>query len=286
MGVKKKPVPNLFICGAPRAGTTSLYRYLRQHPGVCMSQRKETGIFLENYDKGLGWLVKNYLAHYEGESVVGEATTGHMQHPPSARRMAGTVPEARLIFIVRDPVERIHSHYRFHRRSGTLSSKTAFSQLIRDESSEWRRIHLDNGLYHKHLTRFASHFDRQQMKVFLFRDLKANTEAVAQELYTFAGVDPTIVPDVSRRHNAGGLPRHEGAYRVLQRVWTSIRQRIGVNVLDVTQALRDRVQDWFMTDAPARLSLSSGDRAYLQDFYREPNQRLEGWLGTELSHWT
>jgi hypothetical protein len=120
------PKPTLFICGAPRSGTTSLYRYLRQHPDVCMSQRKETGVFLENYDKGLEWLAENYLTHYDGESVVGEATTGHMQHPPSARRMAEAIPETRLIFILRDPVERIFSHYRFHRQSGRLGRRTTF----------------------------------------------------------------------------------------------------------------------------------------------------------------
>jgi hypothetical protein len=286
MGTKKAPAPTLLICGAPRAGTTSLYQYLRQHPDVCMSTRKETGVFLENYDKVVDWLIENYLTHYSGESVVGEATTGHMQHLPSAQRMAETVPQARLVFILRDPVERIHSHYRFHRRSGTLTAEPSFSELIRNESSEWRRIHLDNGLYYKHLTRFVRHFDRQQMKVFLFRDLKADTETVVQELYTFARVDPTISPDVSRRHNAGGLPRNERTYRTLQRVWQAIRRHLGTYLLDTTQAARDRLREWLTTDAASTLSMSSGDRAYLQEFYREPNRRLQDWLDADVSHWT
>lgn len=134
------PKPTLFICGAPRAGTTSLYQYLRQHPDVCMSRRKETGVFLENYDRGLEWLASNYLTHYDGESVVGESTTGHMQHPPSARRMGHDVPEARLVFILRDPVERIYSHYRFHRQSGRLTSDDRFSALIRDEETGSRLL--------------------------------------------------------------------------------------------------------------------------------------------------
>nr|WP_272505145.1 sulfotransferase [Salinibacter ruber] len=275
----------MFICGAPRAGTTTLYRALRQHPDVCMSQRKETGVFLENYDKGLDWLADNYLSHYEGESVTGEATTGHMQHPPSARRMAETVPEARLAFILRDPVERVHSHYRFHRQSGQLGPEEDFSTLIRDESSEWRQIQLDNGRYHKHLTRFESHFDRSQMKVLLLDDLKSDAPAVANELYEFAGVDPSFEPDLSRAHNEGRMPKYEGLYRAVQACWQPVRDRLGIDVLDATQTVRDWVRDQ-LTNASARSEMRPADRKYLQALYRAPNRRLEKWLGTELSDWS
>jgi hypothetical protein len=275
----------MFICGAPRAGTTTLYRALRQHPEVCMSQRKETGVFLENYDKGLEWLTANYLSHYDGEPVVGEATTGHMQHPPSARRMGETVPGAKLVFILRDPVERLHSHYRFHRQSGRLGRDDDFSELIRDESSEWRRIQDDNGRYHKHLTRFATHFDRSQIKIFFLEDLKSDALATARKLYAFAGVDPSFAPDLSRSHNEGGMPRHEGLYRALQACWQPIRKRVGIELLDATQPVRDRVRDW-MTEASSRSEMSAADRSYLKEVYREPNQRLAEWLDVDLSHWT
>ncbi len=281
----KSPYPTLFICGAPRAGTTTLYRALRQHPDVCMSQRKETGVFLENYDKGLSWVVENYLTHYEGELITGEATTGHMQHPSSAQRMAKTVPDARLIFILRDPVERIHSHYRFHRQSGQLGPEDDFSRLIRDESSEWRHIQIDNGRYHKHLTRFESHFDRSQMKVFLLDDLKSDARDVAHELYEFAEVYSSFTPDLSRAHNAGGMPKYEGVYRAVQACWQPVRERFGIGVLDATQTLRDWVRDQ-LTDASARSEMLPADRKYLRDVYRSPNRRLEEWLGTELSLWS
>jgi hypothetical protein len=279
------PPPTLFICGAPRAGTTTLYRALRQHPDVCMSQRKETGVFLENYDKGLEWLVENYLTHYEGESVTGEATTGHMQHPPSAERMAEAVPDARLIFILRDPVERIFSHYRFHRQSGRLGPDDDFSTLIRNEDSEWRRVQIDNGRYHKHLKRFEEHFDRSQIKVLLLDDLKSDASSVFRELYDFAAVDPSFAPDLSQAHNKGGMPRHEDLYRALQACWQPVRERIGMDVLDATQAFRDRVRDW-LTDPSDDHSLPTADREYLKDLYYIPNRRLEKWLSVSLSHWS
>lgn len=280
----RPPTPTLFICGAPRAGTTTLYRALRQHPDVCMSRRKETGVFLENYDKGLVWLVDNYLTHYDGESITGEATTGHMQHPPSARRMAEAVPDARLIFILRDPVERIFSHYRFHRQSGRLGPEDDFSTLIRDESSEWRQIQIDTGRYHKHLTRFELHFDRAQMKVFLLDDLKNDAQDAARELYDFVDVDPSFTPDLSRAHNAGGMPKYEGLYRAVQACWQPVRERLGIGMLDATQTVRDWVREQF-TDVSERTTMSPMDRKYLQDLYRSPNRRLKDWLGYNLSHW-
>jgi hypothetical protein len=250
-----------------------------------MSQRKETGVFLENYDKGVDWLVENYLTHYDDESVVGEATTGHMQHPPSARRIAETIPDAKLVFILRDPVERIYSHYRFHRQSGRLGPDDEFSTLVRDEGREWRAIQIDNGRYHKHLTRFEQHFDRSQMKVLLLEDLKSDAMSVFWELYDFAGVRTSFVPDLSRAQNEGGMPRHERLYRVLQACWGPIRERIGIDALDATQAVRDRVRDW-LTDASDHSTMHPEDRAYLKDIYREPNRRLDAWLDADLSHWT
>lgn len=250
-----------------------------------MSRRKETGIFLENYEKGLGWLAENYLSHYDGESAVGESTTGHMQHPPSPQRMARTVPGAHLIFVLRNPIDRIFSHYRFHRQSGEVRSETQFSDLIRHTDSEWRRIHLDNGLYYKHLSRYAEHFAREQMLILFHCDLKEDAVSVTQQTYAFLNVDSAFVPDVSQRHNSGGLPRHELLYRTLQSVWQPLRERTGGDVLDATQSIRDIVRNW-MTTSSDDLSMSPADRAYLKSFYSASNHQLEEWLDTDLSHWT
>ena len=71
--------PTFILGGAPKAGTTSLYHYLDQHPEVCMSARKETSVFIDN--KGLEWLSENYYQHYAGEPAVGEASAGTLGGP-------------------------------------------------------------------------------------------------------------------------------------------------------------------------------------------------------------
>jgi hypothetical protein len=123
------------------------------------------------------------------------------------------------------------------------------------------------------------------MKVLLLDYLKSDAASVFRELYDFAGVRPAFVPDLSQSHNEGGMPRHERLYRVLQACWKPIRKHIGIDALDATQAVRDRVRDW-LTDASDRSTMPSEDRAYLKDLYREPNRRLDAWLDADLSHWT
>jgi hypothetical protein len=123
------------------------------------------------------------------------------------------------------------------------------------------------------------------MKVLLLEDLKSDAMSVFWELYDFAGVRTSFVPDLSRAQNEGGMPRHERLYRVLQACWGPIRERIGIDALDATQAVRDRVRDW-LTDASDHSTMHPEDRAYLKDIYREPNRRLDAWLDADLSHWT
>lgn len=278
-------VPTFFVCGAPRAGTTSLHRYLSQHPDVCMSRRKETGVFLENYDRGLDWLAENYLAHYQGEHAIGESTTGHMRFSKAPRRMATHLPEARTVFVLRDPADRIYSHYIFHRKSGVLKADDCFSSLIRDEDSEWREIHIDNGRYAKHLKRYAQHFPRHQMLVLLFKQLKTHPVALVQRVYRFLGVEDAFVPDMQRQHNAGRLPRNERLYLMAQKMWKQVKKRVGVGVLHKTQAVRDWASR-LLTQKENIPPMSEADRAYLRSVYRTSNQELERWLDRDLSHWT
>lgn len=275
--------PTFLIGGAPKAGTSSLYHYLDQHPDVCMSARKETGVFMENYDKGLEWLSDNYYRHYDGESAVGEASAGVMQIPECAERIHSTLPEVQLIFLLRDPVERIYSHYRFLRSVGDLDPDDAFSDLIRDKGTWWRRTQIDLGRYHKHLVRFEQYFDRDQMLVLLFDNLTSNAPTFVERVYRFVGVDPTFRPDLEA-HNQTREPKFRGLHRWLTRLWKTVREHVGVYVANETRPLRQAVKTLITQNADPD-TLSQDDEAYLRDIYREPNRRLEEWLGRDLSHW-
>lgn len=105
-------LPNFLIVGAARAGTTSLYYYLKQHPDVFMSPKKEIDFFDvdKNFEKGLDWY-ERYFEGYTGQKAIGEASPLYMYLEKVPKRIAKVIPDVKLIFILRNPVDRAYSHY-------------------------------------------------------------------------------------------------------------------------------------------------------------------------------
>ncbi|WP_251961510.1 sulfotransferase domain-containing protein [Salinibacter ruber] len=279
--------PTFILGGAPKAGTTSLYRYLQQHPQVCMSARKETSVFID--DKGLEWLSDTHYRHYDGESAVGEASAGTLGNPDVTERVYDALPDVKLIFVLRDPIERTFSHYRFLRGVGGLEEwegvegTASFSELIRAEGTEWREIHIDLGMYHRHLTRFEQYFEREQMLILLFSDLKKNPSQVVERIFRFVGVDPSFQPDLAV-HNTSRSPRFERLYQAATSLWTTVKRRVDISLINKTRPVRRAVKQ-FLTEETSRSEIPPDDEEYLRGIYAEPNQRLEEWLGRDLSHW-
>ncbi|WP_263808702.1 sulfotransferase domain-containing protein [Salinibacter sp.] len=272
--------PTFVLGGAPKAGTTSVYHYLDQHPQVCMSARKETSVFID--DRSLEWLSENYYRHYDGEPAVGEASAGTLGAPEVTQRVHETLPEVQLIFVLRDPVDRLYSHFTFLQGEQAIDPDTSFSRLIRSET-DWRNTLIDLGRYHKHLTRFEKYFDRDQMLVLLFDDLKADTEAFMKRIFRFIEVDSSFRPSLGVQ-NPTREPRFPRVHRVLTEIWSSVREHVDVYAANYTRPLR-RVIKRLVTKETDRPPMSATDRAYLQRIYHEPNQQLESWLGQDLSHW-
>ena len=279
--------PTFILGGAPKAGTTSLYRYLQQHPQVCMSARKETSVFID--DKGLEGLSETHYHHYDGEPAVGEASAGTLGNPDVPERIYDALPDVKLIFVLRDPIERIFSHYQFLRGVGGLEEwegidgNLSFSEIIRAEGTEWRETHINLGMYHKHLTRFEQYFDRSQMLVLLFENFKESPEDVVERIFQFVGVDSSFQPDFAV-HNASRSPRFERLHQVATSVWSTIKQRLDVSLVNKTRLLRRGIKQ-LLTEEMDDERIPPSDEEYLREIYAEPNRRLEEWLGQDLSHW-
>jgi hypothetical protein len=164
------------ICGPPKSGTTSLYEYMKEHPDVAMSLGKEPKFFFEKYDKGVEWYYQKYFSHYDGEKAVGEASAENINRRKVPKRLKRHVPNANLIFTLRDPVERLWSHYQHAVNVGYFHPKRKFSELIRDEKNEWINWQKNIGMYLKHLKRYEKYFDRSKMKIMTFREFANDTE--------------------------------------------------------------------------------------------------------------
>jgi hypothetical protein len=200
--------PSLLIIGAQKSGTTSLFHYLAQHPRVLAPLGKEIHYFDLNYGRGVNW----YRRHFPYRQRLGDgkltldASPYYLIHPQVPARAAQLLPEAKLIAVLRNPVDRALSHYQHEVRYGRerLSFADALDQEPERLAGEEERLRSDpeyysfnhrhfsylrRGLYHEQLLRWTQHFPREQLLVLqserLFRDPVGATAAV----YRFLGLD-------------------------------------------------------------------------------------------------
>jgi hypothetical protein len=132
------PLPDFIISGAPKAGTSSLWNYVWQHPDVFMPDPKEIAFFDYNYGKGVEWYEEKFIEH-EDEEAVGEATPWYMCDDRAEwvpERMQDVNPDAKLIFILRDPVERCRSNFWDDFWNGEISFATKISDFIRNPENK------------------------------------------------------------------------------------------------------------------------------------------------------
>jgi hypothetical protein len=178
-------LPNLVVIGAQKCGTSGLHYYLSLHPEISMSRPKELNYFIEerNWPRGVDW----YRRHFDPRARVrGESSpnyTAYPQHEGVPKRMHSLLPDARLIYLVRDPLERIAAHwvhnYAKRRERGDLRETLTHPQTSYVERSR----------YAMQLERFLELYDRDRVLVIEQQDLRRDREATLRSVFEFVGVD-------------------------------------------------------------------------------------------------
>jgi len=182
-------LPNLVILGAQKCGTTSLHNYLEAHPEISMSRLKETNFFLEdvNWGRGLEW----YATQFDPSARVrGEGSPDYTNLPDSngtAERMQRVIPGARLVYLVRDPLERIASHY-VHLRAAGLERRT-FEQAVAAPDSEY----VTRSRYARQLEPFLRCFSQERVLVETRERLLNDRLGTLKRIFAFVGVDDSFV---------------------------------------------------------------------------------------------
>jgi hypothetical protein len=303
-------LPNFLIIGAAKSGTTALYEYLKQHPQIFMSWNKEPHFFAFEGGKprfqGPGDQklynhividdVEAYRRLFQGasnETAIGEASANYLYIPRARDRIGHYVPEAKLIAVLRNPVERAYSSFLHMTRDGR-EPLGEFAQALQAEQeriqNNWGPIwhYKRAGFYYAQLRRYYEAFDREQIKVYLYEDLRDNPIGMQKGIYRFLGVDDTFVPDVSARYNVSGVPKNKQVHAiytilikphplksVLKPLFPSgLRRRL---VASTVNAIRNRnlAKPPFPTEV----------RRQLIRTYREDILRLQELIQRDLSEW-
>jgi len=186
------PLPNFLLIGAMKAGTTSMYHYLRAHPQVYMPTFKAPEFFAGKAlsKRGVDWYRKQFAGAGPEAVAIGEASnvyTKYPHYPGVPGRIAELIPEARLLYIVRDPVARIRSHYQTRVVEG--SEKLPLLEALTSNS-----IYLDYSRYAMQIEQYLEHFPREQLLVTTAEALRDDRDSVVRAVYAFLGVDPEIRP--------------------------------------------------------------------------------------------
>jgi Sulfotransferase domain len=200
-----RPLPDFLILGAQKAGTTALYAYLRWHPQITGPSFKEVSFFDRHYTRGERW----YRAHLpvRRRGLVGEASPSYLFHPLAPERVARMLPDARLIALLRNPVDRAFSHYQHEVALGReqLSFEDALAReqermdgelehMLRDpvyfSHAWWNYTYVARGRYAQQLERWFAAFPREQVLVLLTDDLAADTAGTYRRVLDFLSVDP------------------------------------------------------------------------------------------------
>src|SRR4051812_32902128 len=219
-------LPNYLVIGAAKAGTTSLATYLSHHPQAFVAAQKEVNFFDDYWNLGVNW----YRRQFEGArdaAAVGEASVSYLFRPEAPPRMAEVVPDAKLVALLRDPVDRAYSHYWFARGWG--SEKRPFSEAIAgdEHDDDPGRAYLARGRYVHQLRRVCEFFPREQLLVLLFDDLRDDPGATFGKVCRFIGVDERAAPsNVGETYNVMPTFRLEIVQRVLHRLdrWRTLPQ--------------------------------------------------------------
>jgi hypothetical protein len=280
-------MPNFLVIGAAKAGTTSLYHYLNEHPQVFMSPIKETNFFAFNGERLDGRSrrsretfpvqtleeYENLFARSAGARAVGEVSPLYLESPIAPAEIRRHVPTASLVVSLRDPVERAISGWMMHVRK-RAAPKRVISQF--DPNAHYVRV----GYYYENLCRYYEYFPKTKIKIILFDDLRSDTIRTMRIIFSFIDVDESFEPDVRAAYNVGTFPRYQLLNVLLSNpALPRIAKAVGLQQL--VQVGR-RLERW-NAEAPPVVGLEL--RQQLRRLYKEEILRLQDLIQRDLSRW-
>jgi Sulfotransferase family len=285
--------PNFFLVGAAKAGTTSIYAYLSQHPAVFFPAIKEPHFFTEVRPAAeLQFLIEaiterdaylRLFAKSKGHTIIGDASPSYLWHPEVPRRIRQVAPDAKIGIILRDPVERAFSHYLMDYREGAQNQPfyTALLEDMNRPQKGWgvSYLYYELGLYAQQIARYIETFTPDRVKILFFDDLRRDAKAVLRQLAEFLSIDPAPFDriDSSRRYNAYAAPRN-GLFRRLAGAKLS---RIAGRALMPHRVGTFIFEQLFLKETP-KPPIDSRARELLCELYEPEMKDLEKLLGRPL----
>ena len=283
--------PNFMMIGVAKAGTTSFFHYLDQHPQIFVCDIKATNYF--GYEDARDWkwadegdapLLQNFpvrtLEAYEAvfskasnEIAIGEVSPQYFRCPNAARRIHEYAPNVKLVLSMRNPVDRAFSGFMMRTRRG--EAVKGFYEELTPQSS-----HVKEGFYYHRLKRYLDLFPREQIKIYIFEEFKKDATGTIVDLYSFLGVDTTFQPDTTVKYNPGAVPK----VRLLNKLFYHPKL-INMTKSVVPERVQGMLKQILELNLATTPKMPPDLRAKLLGIYREDILGLEELLSRDLSIW-
>jgi len=280
--------PNFFIVGVPRGGTTSIYKYLKNIPEIYMPSTKEPHYFSVNINPAIfkSKPIRNktkYLelfASVKNEKFISDCSTSYIYDPDAAKLIYSKVPEAKIVISLRDPVERIFSHYLLDKRLGWL--KSSFHDELRSSLENFNKrkksyMGLQIFKYSENVLKFLETFGKDQVKILIFEEFVKDPKKTLNEILSFLKIDYELDDFEGEAYNKFGVARGP----ITQFLLRDIRVRRVVEKI-VPPSGRRVLREKILLKNVEKPKMNQEDRKMLIQFYREDEIKLQKILGKKL----
>ncbi|NNF02595.1 MAG: hypothetical protein HKN22_07905 [Bacteroidia bacterium] len=282
--------PDFFIIGAAKAGTTALHEFLDIHPQVYMSAIKEPNFFSNSEIQAQGLYYKtnnvsernayrNLWTNAAPSQLKGESSVSYIYYQNTATNIHNAVPNAKIIAILRDPVDRAVSHYNMDRNLGLV--KADMQSIFRDP--EKFSLHYQQyfllGNYFEQLERYYNTFTSTQIHICFYDQLKTQEETLINDLCTFLEIDPHLANEKIERTNITSSPKN----KLLKDLYSSQKIRTAVKTV-IPEGVRKLIQDKLFE----KNSVSEIDpdfKSTLKNYFSKDIVKLESLLNKDLRTW-
>jgi hypothetical protein len=293
----------LIIGGTTKAATTSLFFYLKEHPQVCAANWKEVRFFLDDeyplkskyrLADGLDKYA-DFYAHCTGNKLRVEATPDYLYSIGTPRKIKDSLPLTKCLFILREPVSRLISWYRFAKQNDDIASEISFDEyvrmLVREEGRKGRLQHmlvLEQGRYARYLQSYFEVFDRERAQVTFYEEFLQGPAAVLEDICLFAGIEPGFYKDFDFKvYNKTETLRHP----LVHKMYIGLRYHVRKFTHDKPlvhrnlSRLRQLFEPFYLrlnARAEEHTAVSPATAKFLKDYYAEEIGLLQELLARKV----
>lgn len=284
---------DFFIVGAPKAGTTSLYHYLNEHSEIEMSSQKEPDFFSDQslqkqklyYDKNRIDTLEKYNSLFEKEDVIlrGDSSVSYLFYEDVPHKIITYNPDAKIIIMLRNPIDRAFSHYLMDYSLGLISE--SFETIIQKQSKHknanlfyQQYIHVSE--YSKQIKRYLEVFSKDNIHFIDYEDFKNDTSDVVNSVFLFLGVNDDFQPYLKKKYNTYTAPKNS----LIRYVYSFVAfRKMVANIL--SKNLTKTIRNLFFT-SDKKPQLSELTRNFLKKHFESDVRELSELLNKDFTKWT